>query len=115
MAASAILDWSAALSDVVWIGGAQWSGKSTTARYLGIRHPVVVYAYDFHGAASLFPFTNTGWVNTVEAQMPWLFSAGFFPMANFVDHATKPSNYGPVASLQALTRTQFRQMVAVLG
>lgn len=40
------------LDRVLWIGGAQWAGKSTTARYLGVRYPVVVYAYDFHDARS---------------------------------------------------------------
>ena|SRR5437763_13274343 len=37
---------------VLWIGGAQWAGKSTVANLLAARHPVVRYAYDYHDARS---------------------------------------------------------------
>jgi hypothetical protein len=38
------------LKRVLWIGGAQWAGKSTVANLLAARHPVVRYAYDYHDA-----------------------------------------------------------------
>jgi hypothetical protein len=37
---------------VLWIGGAQWAGKSTVANLLAARHPVLRYAYDYHDARS---------------------------------------------------------------
>src|SRR5690242_16919336 len=37
---------------VLWIGGAQWAGKSTVANLLAARHPVIRYAYDYHDARS---------------------------------------------------------------
>ncbi len=37
---------------VLWIGGAQWAGKSTVANLLAARHPIVRYAYDYHDARS---------------------------------------------------------------
>lgn len=37
---------------VLWIGGAQWAGKTTVANLLSARHPVVRYAYDYHDARS---------------------------------------------------------------
>lgn len=45
-------DASLALSRVLWIGGAQWSGKTSVAQLLGVRHPLVLYAYDYHDARS---------------------------------------------------------------
>lgn len=36
----------------MWIGGAQWAGKTTVARLLAARFPLVVYAYDYHDARS---------------------------------------------------------------
>jgi hypothetical protein len=38
--------------DVLWIGGAQWAGKSTVARLLTVRHPLLRYSYDYHDARS---------------------------------------------------------------
>ncbi len=37
---------------MLWIGGAQWAGKTTVARLLAARYPLVVYAYDYHDARS---------------------------------------------------------------
>lgn len=34
----------------LWIGGAQWAGKSTVARLLAARHRVTCYHYDYHDA-----------------------------------------------------------------
>jgi 2-phosphoglycerate kinase len=36
------------LSTVLWIGGAQWAGKSTVAWLLSKRHGLTAYHYDFH-------------------------------------------------------------------
>jgi hypothetical protein len=40
------------LDSVLWVGGAQWAGKTTVARLLAARYPLVVYAYDYHDARS---------------------------------------------------------------
>lgn len=48
----AILVALARLDEVLWIGGAQWAGKTTVARLLAARYPLVVYAYDYHDARS---------------------------------------------------------------
>ena len=42
----------AQLDQVLWIGGAQWAGKSTVSIILAARYPVVRYAYDYHDARS---------------------------------------------------------------
>ncbi|MFL5914912.1 MAG: hypothetical protein ACJ752_04650 [Gaiellaceae bacterium] len=42
----------ARLDQVLWVGGAQWAGKTTVARVLAVRFPLVVYAYDYHDARS---------------------------------------------------------------
>jgi hypothetical protein len=42
----------ASLNRVLWIGGAQWSGKTSVAQLLAVRHPLILYAYDFHDARS---------------------------------------------------------------
>jgi hypothetical protein len=42
----------AAAGRVMWIGGAQWTGKSSVARVLAMRHGLVHYAYDYHDARS---------------------------------------------------------------
>lgn len=34
----------------LWIGGAQWAGKSTVARILAHRHGLTAYHYDYHDA-----------------------------------------------------------------
>ena len=36
------------LPPVLWIGGAQWAGKTTVARYLTMRYPLISYSYDYH-------------------------------------------------------------------
>lgn len=38
------------LGNALWIGGAQWSGKSTVARLLALRHGITAYHYDYHDA-----------------------------------------------------------------
>src|SRR5262245_16415031 len=38
------------LGRVLWIGGAQWAGKSTIARLLAERYEVTAYHYDYHDA-----------------------------------------------------------------
>jgi hypothetical protein len=38
------------LRRTLWIGGAQWAGKSTVARILAQRHGVTAYHYDYHDA-----------------------------------------------------------------
>lgn len=38
------------LPPVLWIGGAQWAGKSTVAWHLALRYPLVSYSYDYHDA-----------------------------------------------------------------
>jgi hypothetical protein len=40
------------MREVLWIGGAQWSGKTTVANLLAARHPLIRYAYDYHDARS---------------------------------------------------------------
>lgn len=35
---------------VLWIGGAQWVGKTSVAQLLAVRHPLIHYAYDYHDA-----------------------------------------------------------------
>ena len=37
---------------MLWLGGAQWSGKSSVAKLLAVRHPLLLYAYDYHDARS---------------------------------------------------------------
>lgn len=37
---------------VLWIGGAQWAGKTAVAQLLAVRHGLVHYAYDYHDARS---------------------------------------------------------------
>ncbi|WP_020573497.1 hypothetical protein [Actinopolymorpha alba] len=38
------------IGTTLWIGGAQWAGKSTIARILARRHGVTAYHYDYHDA-----------------------------------------------------------------
>ncbi|WP_194925078.1 hypothetical protein [Catenulispora pinisilvae] len=38
------------LRRTLWIGGAQWAGKSTVARILAHRHGLTAYHYDYHDA-----------------------------------------------------------------
>ena len=37
---------------VLWLGGAQWAGKTSVAQLLAVRHPLLFYAYDYHDARS---------------------------------------------------------------
>lgn len=43
-------DPSATVRRTLWIGGAQWAGKSTVARILAQRHGLTAYHYDYHDA-----------------------------------------------------------------
>ncbi len=45
-----ILDPHGSLRRVLWIGGAQWAGKSTVAEHLARQYGLTVYHYDFHDA-----------------------------------------------------------------
>lgn len=36
--------------NALWIGGAQWAGKSTVSRLLAMRHGITVYHYDYQDA-----------------------------------------------------------------
>jgi hypothetical protein len=38
------------LPPVLWIGGSQWAGKTTAARMLAVRYPMIYYSYDYHDA-----------------------------------------------------------------
>jgi hypothetical protein len=38
------------LHAALWIGGAQWAGKSTVSRILAARHGLTAYHYDYHDA-----------------------------------------------------------------
>lgn len=40
----------AAVARTLWIGGAQWAGKTSVAQLLAVRHPLLLYAYDYHDA-----------------------------------------------------------------
>lgn len=37
---------------VLWIGGAQWAGKSSVAHALAIRHGLIVYPFNYHEGRS---------------------------------------------------------------
>lgn len=43
-------DPTGSIGGALWIGGAQWAGKSTVARLLAIRHGLTAYHYDYHDA-----------------------------------------------------------------
>ncbi|MEU0530501.1 hypothetical protein [Amycolatopsis tolypomycina] len=43
-------DPTGSIGRALWIGGAQWAGKSTVARLLALRHGLTAYHYDFHDA-----------------------------------------------------------------
>ncbi|MFL6112220.1 MAG: hypothetical protein ACJ786_12830 [Catenulispora sp.] len=47
---SEIWDPFGTLRRTLWIGGAQWAGKSTVARILARRHGLTAYHYDYHDA-----------------------------------------------------------------
>ena len=52
MTDSADFEWDpfGTLHAALWIGGAQWAGKSTVARILAARHDLTAYHYDYHDA-----------------------------------------------------------------
>ncbi|WP_372667554.1 hypothetical protein [Amycolatopsis kentuckyensis] len=43
-------DPTGSIGRALWIGGAQWAGKSTVARLLAVRHGLTAYNYDYHDA-----------------------------------------------------------------
>ncbi|MGK3199980.1 hypothetical protein [Amycolatopsis sp. MEPSY49] len=43
-------DPTGSIGGALWIGGAQWAGKSTVARLLAVRHGLTAYHYDYHDA-----------------------------------------------------------------
>lgn len=47
---SGVCDPFGTLANALWIGGAQWAGKSTVARILASRHGITAYHYDYHDA-----------------------------------------------------------------
>ncbi|MEU9853714.1 hypothetical protein [Streptomyces sp. NPDC047974] len=47
---SGIRDPHGSLRRALWIGGAQWSGKTTVAEIIARRHGLTVYHYDYHDA-----------------------------------------------------------------
>ena len=50
--ASANFEWDpfGTLHAALWIGGAQWAGKSTVSNILAARHGLTAYHYDYHDA-----------------------------------------------------------------
>jgi hypothetical protein len=49
---SSDLEWDpfGTLHAALWIGGAQWAGKSTVANIIAARHGLTAYHYDYHDA-----------------------------------------------------------------
>ncbi|MEY9926665.1 hypothetical protein ABH926_001287 [Catenulispora sp. GP43] len=81
------------LRRTLWIGGAQWAGKSTVARILAHRHGLTAYHYDYHdarghqdrriarrvalGQSLQDPPPDTVWVHTTPEAMAAETLAGF--------------------------------------
>ena len=81
------------LRRTLWIGGAQWAGKSTVARILAHRHGLTAYHYDYHdarghhdrqiaqrlalGQAPEDPSPDSIWVETTPERMAEQTLAGF--------------------------------------
>ncbi|MFE0026988.1 hypothetical protein [Amycolatopsis sp. NPDC059021] len=81
------------LSKALWIGGAQWAGKSTVARLLAARYGLTAYHYDYHDArghldrrvahrvrrreTAADPDPEAVWVNTTPERMTHETLAGF--------------------------------------
>ena len=81
------------LRRTLWIGGAQWAGKSTVARILAHRYGLTAYHYDYHDArghqdrriarrlALGEPVEDASadavWVDTTPQRMAWQTLAGF--------------------------------------
>lgn len=77
----------------LWIGGAQWAGKSTVARILAHQHGLIAYHYDYHDARSHQdrriarrvalgepledPAPDAAWVDTTPEAMAGHTLAGF--------------------------------------
>ena len=86
-------DPSETLRRTLWIGGAQWAGKSTVARILAHRHGLTAYHYDYHdarghqdrriarrvalGQSPENPSPDTVWVQTTPEAMAAQTLAGF--------------------------------------
>jgi len=81
------------LRGALWIGGGQWSGKSTVARTLARRYGLTAYHYDYHdarghddrriarrvrlGEPPSGPDPDDIWVNTTPEEMAAATLAGF--------------------------------------
>ncbi|WP_344658444.1 hypothetical protein [Catenulispora subtropica] len=90
---SEIWDPFGTLHRALWIGGAQWAGKSTVARILAHRHGLTAYHYDYHdarghqdrriarrvalGQPTEDPDPETVWVHTTAEDMAAETLAGF--------------------------------------
>lgn len=90
---SEIWDPFGTLRRTLWIGGAQWAGKSTVARILARRHGLTAYHYDYHDARGHQdrrvarrvalgepvndPDPETAWVRTTAEAMAAETIAGF--------------------------------------
>ena len=90
---SEIWDPFGTLRRTLWIGGAQWAGKSTVARILARRHGLTAYHYDYHdarghqdrriarrvarGEPTADPDPETTWVRTTAEAMAAETIAGF--------------------------------------
>src|SRR5204863_5177491 len=69
------------LRNALWIGGAQWAGKSTVARLLAYRYGMTAYHYDYQAAHGHHerrrlerglphvPDPDTTWVHTAPEQL----------------------------------------------
>ncbi|MFF9570475.1 hypothetical protein [Streptomyces sp. NPDC014685] len=49
---SEVWDPHGSLRRALWIGGAQWSGKTTVAELIAVKHGLTAYHYDYHDARS---------------------------------------------------------------
>jgi 2-phosphoglycerate kinase len=81
------------LRRTLWIGGAQWAGKSTVARILAHRSGLTVYHYDYHdsrahqdrriarrvalGQPTAAPNSDTAWLTTTPETLAAETLAGF--------------------------------------
>lgn len=81
------------LHHALWIGGGQWTGKSTVARLLALRYGLTAYHYDYHdarahndrriahrvrlGEPTTDPDPDTVWVHTTPEEMTAETLAGF--------------------------------------
>jgi 2-phosphoglycerate kinase len=86
-------DPSDTLRRTLWIGGAQWAGKSTVARILAHRHGLTAYHYDYHdarghqdrriarrvalGQSPESPYPDTAWLETTPEDLAARTLAGF--------------------------------------